>query len=144
MSGVAAVVQKPQLSVWKLSEEYRDVIVRIDMAVHSKLLALITSSGLQETALLLRPQPTQFFFKYANLCTCTFLLPFECFYMFQYFPNTLVHMAGKARVSRVEKKKEKLTNQYRILFILSSTWSLKTVLRHAHSGLCRSVSLFTF
>lgn len=76
------------------------------MAVHSKLLALITSSGLQETALLLRPQPTQFFFKYANLCTCTFLLPFECFYMFQYFPGTLVHMAGKARVSRVEKKRE--------------------------------------
>lgn len=57
MSGVAAVAQKFN---WKW--EYRDVILSVDVAVLSKLLALITSSGLQETALLLRPQPTQFFF----------------------------------------------------------------------------------
>lgn len=65
-----------------LKEEYREVIFSTDVAVHSKLLALINILRAPETALLLRPQPTQPFFKYANLCTCTFLLPFECFYMF--------------------------------------------------------------
>lgn len=83
MSGVVVVVVATVkwLEVQQ-SEEYREVIFSVGVAVHSKLLALMTSSGLQETALLLRPQPTQFFFEYANLCTCTFLLPFECFYMF--------------------------------------------------------------
>lgn len=74
----------------------------VDVAVRSKLLALITSSGLQETALLLRPQPTQFFFKYANLCTCTFLLPWVFLHVI--FSTHLCTWLAKCVITEWKKK----------------------------------------
>lgn len=114
-------------------QEYRNVFSGIVVAVHSKLLALITSSGLQ----LLFSWGLNQLSSFLNMQTFVLapfyyhLSVFTCFNIFQRRLCTRL-----AKCVTTEWKKVKLTYHYHFLFILSTTWNWwlkQPMCSHTHS-----------